>query len=119
MNDDRSGEASSSTETLVRITVIDREGASHPIEVPGDLGLNMMEVMKASGLPVEGTCGGIALCASCHSYVESGHDLPDPSDDELDMLDQVNDVEDNSRLACQIPVTTAIDGLVLKLAPEG
>lgn len=37
--------------------------------------------------PVEGTCGGMALCASCHVYVLSEQELPEPTDDELAMLD--------------------------------
>lgn len=105
-------------EGLVHLSIIDREGQEHPLDIPEDLGLNLMEVMKASGLPVEGTCGGMALCASCHCYVLSGPELAEPSDDEEDMLDQIATVEDNSRLGCQIKVDEAIDGLVVELAPE-
>jgi 2Fe-2S ferredoxin len=76
-----------------------------------------MELAKASALPVEGTCGGMALCASCHMYVTSKHDLPSPSDDELNMLDQAFFVEQNSRLGCQIKLTDEMDGLEVRLAP--
>lgn len=99
------------------VTIIDREGEPHEIEVPLGVDLNMMEVAKASELPVEGTCGGMALCASCHCYVESDHDIFDRSDDEEDMLDQAFFVEDNSRLGCQIKVTEDIHKLVVRLAP--
>lgn len=101
----------------IKVTIIDREEESHEIEVPLGVDLNMMEVAKASELPVEGTCGGMALCASCHCYVESEHDIYDRSDDEEDMLDQAFFVEDNSRLGCQIKVSEDIDGLVVRLAP--
>lgn len=110
---------SSKTTDTVHVVVIDREGVKHPIELPTSMGLNMMEVMKASELDVEGTCGGLALCASCHCYVRSDHDLPPPSDDEDSMLDQVPYVDDNSRLACQIKVTDGIEGLILELAKQG
>jgi 2Fe-2S ferredoxin len=60
----------------------------------------------------------MALCASCQVYVESGHRLRGPSDAELDMLDQAFHVRHNSRLACQIKVTEAIDGLVVRVAPK-
>lgn len=110
-------EETAADDTLIRLQVIDREGEGHDIDVPTDIGLNLMEVMKASGLPVEGTCGGMALCASCHCYVRSDHELPEPSDDELDMLDQALGVEDESRLACQIKISKEIDGLVVELAP--
>ena len=101
----------------INITIIDREGVDHEIEVPLGVDLNMMEVAKASELPVEGTCGGMALCASCHMYIESEHDIFDRSDDEENMLDQAFFVEDNSRLGCQIKITEEIDGLKVRLAP--
>ena len=99
------------------VTIIDREGEPHEIEVPLGVDLNMMEVAKASELPVEGTCGGMALCASCHCYVESEHEIFDRSDAEEDMLDQAFFVEDNSRLGCQIKITEKINGLKVRLAP--
>jgi ferredoxin-2, mitochondrial len=102
---------------IIQVTVIDREGASHVLEAPTNMSLNMMEVCKMYELPVEGTCGGMALCASCHCYVESEHTLSDMSDDEMDMLDQAFFVESNSRLGCQIRIKEEIDGLVVRLAP--
>jgi ferredoxin len=102
---------------IINVTVIDREGVTHELEAPTDMNMNMMEVCKAYELPVEGTCGGMALCASCHCYVLSEHDLSETSDDEEDMLDQAFFVEDNSRLGCQIKITEAIDGLKVQLAP--
>jgi 2Fe-2S ferredoxin len=102
---------------IINVTVIDREGVEHQLEAPTDMNMNMMEVCKAYELPVEGTCGGMALCASCHCYVLSNHELPEASDDEEDMLDQAFFVEDNSRLGCQIRITEEIDGLKVKLAP--
>lgn len=105
-------------EDLISITIYDRHDEKHEIQIPLGIDLNLMEVSKASGLPVEGTCGGMALCASCHCFVESDHELPEPSDDELDMLDTSPYYEDNSRLGCQIPISETIDGLVVRLAPE-
>ncbi|CAG0907281.1 unnamed protein product, partial [Cyprideis torosa] len=103
----------------INITVIDREGEEHLFEdVPTDLNLNLMELCKGNELPVEGTCGGMALCASCHCYIESDHELNPPSENEEDMLDQAFFVEDNSRLGCQIYLNDELDGLVIRLAPE-
>ena len=101
---------------IVNIKVTDREGVTHEIEAPTDMNMNLMEICKSYELPVEGTCGGMALCASCHMYILSGHDLSDPSDDEEDMLDQAFFVKDNSRLGCQIPITEDLEGLEVKLA---
>jgi len=101
----------------ITVTVEDREGKAHELEAPTDMALNMMELCKASDLPVEGTCGGMALCASCHVYVLTDHNLPDLSEEEEDMLDQAFYVEDNSRLSCQLPLTADLDGLHVRLAP--
>jgi len=104
-------------DNIIKLHVTDREGTEHNLEAPTDMNLNVMEVLKSYDLPVEGTCGGMALCASCHCYIESDHELSDASDDEEDMLDQAFFVEDNSRLSCQIRISDDIDGIQLKLAP--
>ena len=105
-------------EDLVKLEVLDRDEELHVIEVPSDLGLNVMEVCKASELPIVGTCGGMALCGSCHVYVLSDHELNERSDEEEEMLDELFSTEDNSRLCCQIRVDERVNGLKIKLAPE-
>lgn len=102
---------------MIHLTVFDRENQPHLLNAPTDMALSLMELCKAAELPVEGTCGGMALCASCHVYVLSGHDLPEPSDDELAMLDSAFFVQKNSRLGCQIKIREELDGLEVKLAP--
>jgi ferredoxin-2, mitochondrial len=103
---------------MIKITVIDREDVSHELDAPTDMGLSIMELCKSYELPVEGTCGGMALCASCHVYVLSDHPLHEPTDDELNMLDQAFFVKPNSRLGCQIKLNDdELDGLQLRLAP--
>lgn len=104
---------------IIKVTVTDRDGVNHELEAPTDMAMNMMEVCKSYELPVEGTCGGVALCASCHMYVLSDHDLPELSEDEENMLDQAFFVKSNSRLGCQIKITEEIDGLKVQLAPVG
>lgn len=104
-------------EDIITITVVDREGVTHELDAPTDMNMNLMEVCKSYELPVEGTCGGMALCASCHCYVESEHELPEQSEDEEDMLDQAFFVEENSRLGCQIRMKEELNGLKVKLAP--
>ena len=102
----------------IRIYVTDRENKRHELIAPTDMQMNLMEVCKAYELPVEGTCGGMALCASCQCYVESSHPLPERSDDEEAMLAEAFHVKDTSRLGCQILMTTELDGLEIVLAPE-
>jgi len=103
---------------LVRIEVLDRDDHMHHLEIPPDIGLNVMEACKANELPILGTCGGMALCGSCHVYVLSDHHLSNKSDEEEEMLDKLYTSKDNSRLCCQIRVDDRINGLRIKLAPE-
>lgn len=105
--------------SMIKVTVVDREGVAHELDAPTDMGMNMMELCKSAELPVEGTCGGMAMCASCHMYVTSDHELPEKSDDEEDMLDEAFHVNDESRLGCQIHLADALEGLVVTLAPVG
>lgn len=102
----------------IEIYIVDREGKTHELVAPTDMAMNLMEVCKSYDLPVEGTCGGMALCASCQCYILSDHQLADQSEDELAMLSEAFNVQDNSRLGCQIPITPALNGLKLELAPE-
>ncbi len=104
---------------IITVTIIDREGNSKEYEAPTDMNMNMMEVCKSYDLPVEGTCGGMAMCASCHCYVESSITLPEMSMDEENMLDQAFAVKSNSRLGCQLHITEQLDGLIVRLAPVG
>ncbi len=101
----------------ITIKVLDREGELINLQIPTDMGLNLMEACKAYELPVEGICGGMALCASCHVYVESNHVSLDRNNEEQAMLDEIDDVKENSRLGCQIPITPQLDGLLVHLAP--
>ena len=100
------------------ITVVDREGQAHKLEAPTDMAMNLMEVCKAYELPVEGTCGGMAMCASCKCYVLSDHELQERTPDEEAMLSEAFHVQENSRLGCQIPMEEKLEGLKVELAPE-
>ncbi|HAP71562.1 MAG TPA: ferredoxin [Cryomorphaceae bacterium] len=100
------------------VHIIDREGVQHDVAAPTDMNMNLMEVCQAHELPIKGTCGGMAMCASCHCYIESDHVLKEPSEDEEDMLDQAFFVEDNSRLGCQIFMKEKLEGLTVRLAGE-
>ncbi len=102
----------------INITVVDREGTEHQFSVPTDMNLNLMEVCKGFELPVEGICGGMAMCASCQVYILTNEHFGERNDDEEAMLDEAYFVEENSRLGCQIPITAELNGLKVVLAPE-
>ena len=101
----------------IKITVIDRSGKVHELEAPTDINMNLMEVCKSYELPVEGTCGGIAMCASCQCYILSNHPLEKKSPDEEAMLSEAFYVKENSRLGCQIQIDKKLDGLTVELTP--
>ena len=92
----------------ITLFITDREGKTHQVVAPTDMNMNLMEVVRAYELAPEGTigvCGGMAMCASCQSYVESDHLLPAQSADELAMLAEAFHVKENSRLGCQLFIT--------------
>lgn len=104
----------------ISIHITDRNGTEHHIAAPTDMNMNLMEVIRSFELAEEGTigvCGGMAMCASCQCYIESDHELPEMSYDEDLMLAEAFHVQDNSRLGCQIFMTTALDGMKVTLAP--
>jgi 2Fe-2S ferredoxin len=100
----------------INITVEDREGNVAELVAPTDMGLSLMEFLKASEYDVLATCGGMALCATCCVDVLEGEDkLNEMSDDEYAMLDTLPDLLPNSRLACQIQLSPAMEGLKVRL----
>lgn len=100
------------------VYAVDREGAEHTLQASADH--TLMEVLRDAGLPVEAICGGQCICSTCHIYVDSGWlDKLQPREiDEQVMVEDTGHYENNSRLACQIPYTEALDGIRLTLAPE-
>lgn len=105
----------------ITIHITDRDGVKHSVDAPTDMGMNLMELVRSYELAPEGTigvCGGMAMCASCQCYVRSEHELPEMTDDEEAMLSEAFNVEDNSRLGCQIQIHPELDGLEIELAPE-
>ncbi|KAF5272585.1 hypothetical protein FQR65_LT17352 [Abscondita terminalis] len=94
----------------------DREGTVKDVEIPTDINLSLMEILKASEYEILATCGGMALCATCHVQIlEGAENLSEPQDQELDMLDTLPDADEESRLACQIRLGNENDGLRIKI----
>jgi ferredoxin len=104
-------------ENTVTIWVEDRNGIKKELEIPTDMGLNLMEALKGDGYDIEATCGGMALCATCHIRVKKGiENLTEQGNEELDMLDTLPVIFDDSRLSCQIHISEEINGLEIQLA---
>jgi ferredoxin len=104
---------------MIIFDVVDRSGKTRTVEVPEEINLNLMEVLKASEYPILATCGGMALCATCQVEVAQGiENLPSPNDVELDMLDQLPKATAQSRLACQIKIHVNLNGAIFNLSAE-
>jgi ferredoxin len=101
---------------MINLLIEDREGNRAPVEIPEGINLSLMEVLKASEYDVLATCGGMALCATCHVQVLEGPEhFFIATDNELDMLDTLPNAGPDSRLACQIHISEDMDGMVFKL----
>lgn len=107
------------SENRAHLTIIDREGNTTQIQAPTDMGLSLMEFLKASEYDILATCGGMAMCATCCvDILEGGEQLPEMDDNEAAMLDTLPDLLPESRLACQLTLTKDLDGLTLRLHAE-
>jgi 2Fe-2S ferredoxin len=103
---------------MAKITYITHDGTAY--EVEAENGSTVMENAIKNGVPgIEAECGGACSCATCHVYVDDEWTslTGEPEPMEEDMLDFAYDVRPNSRLSCQIKVSDALDGLVVRV-PE-
>lgn len=103
---------------MAKIVFIEHNGTQHVVEA--EAGKSIMQVAVDNLVPgIVGDCGGCCTCATCHGYVEKSwcERLPAASDDEKMMIDGALHVEANSRLTCQLKVSEALDGIVIRL-PE-
>jgi 2Fe-2S ferredoxin len=105
-------------ENNIEIFIENEDGSTTTLDAPVDMGLSLMEFLKAMEYPVLATCGGMALCATCCiDVLEGAENLSQISDDEYAMLDTLPDAEPNSRLACQLKLNATMQGLRFKLHP--
>ena len=103
---------------MPKVHFINHRGQTRTVEAA--VGTSLMEAAVRNGVVgIEAECGGACACATCHVYVDEAwrDKTGKPTPMEEDMLDFGVDVRDNSRLACQIRLTAALDGLVVTI-PE-
>ena len=97
------------------INVTDHDGKIHQLEAT--VGFSLMEIIRDAGLDIEAICGGCCACATCHCYILSeNQNVPHKNDEEDGMLDQLFSLQENSRLACQIPLIKELDNITIKIA---
>ncbi|KAI1340820.1 ferredoxin [Xylariaceae sp. FL0016] len=98
------------------ITFIDKEDKEHKLAV--SKGDNLLDIAQANDLEMEGACGGSCACSTCHVIVldQDLYDkMPEPDDDENDMLDLAFGLQETSRLGCQVVMTPELNGMKIKL----
>jgi 2Fe-2S ferredoxin len=100
------------------VKVIDRDGKE--VELNAPKGSVLMETLRDMDDGVTAICGGMCSCATCHVYVDAEwvDKLPKIMSDETDMIKDLVSFRSNSRLSCQIPVSDALAGLKVTIAPE-
>ncbi len=103
---------------MIKINVAQANNDVKQIEVPTDISLSLMEVLKACEYPVQATCGGMALCATCHVEVLEGERFKQATDTELDILESLPEFSTCSRLSCQMRIDDEMDGILVKLRTE-
>ncbi|MFC4294587.1 2Fe-2S iron-sulfur cluster-binding protein [Novosphingobium tardum] len=104
---------------MPKLVVVNRAGEEKTVEA--DSGLSVMEAIRDNGFDeLLALCGGCCSCATCHVYVDADHagKLEPMSEDENDLLDSSDHRNEFSRLSCQIPLSDALDGLKVTIAPE-
>lgn len=105
---------------MPKITFIEADGQTKTIQAKANYSL--MEIALEHGIKgIDGACGGVVACATCHCYIhpdwQSKVEAEDneKTEEESDMLDVAFDERASSRLGCQIKVTDTLDGLVVAL----
>jgi ferredoxin-2, mitochondrial len=104
---------------MIRVRFISADGNSTRI-VEANPGDRLLEIAQNDGQPLEGTCEGQMACSTCHVIVSADDfdRLPKAREEEEDMLDLATGATRTSRLACQIILTEAMDGLTVRVPSE-
>lgn len=101
---------------MSHITIIDRAGQKREAALKGQG--NLMQLIRDAGLDeLQAICGGSLSCGTCHVYID-GADAGVPSEGEMDLLDSSPNRRPQSRLSCQIDMTSLPAGAMVTLAPE-
>jgi 2Fe-2S ferredoxin len=104
----------------IKIHVLNSDDSLTTVEAPTDMGLSLMEVLKSYEYEIPATCGGMALCATCHVEVIRGYENLKPiGDDEYAMLDTLPNITGTSRLSCQIRISEEINDITVKIKGDG
>ncbi len=102
---------------MSKVTFRYRDGTEHELEVED--GNTLMNAAFFEGLPgIEGICGGVAACGTCHVLVDEAWRVACGAPDRAEeaRLAQLASRQSASRLACQITLSPQLDGLIVTVA---
>ena len=106
--------------TDINIHIQNNDQTITTLQAPTDMGLSLMEFLKGNDYDILATCGGMALCATCHVSIVEGFDkLSEITDDEYAMLDTLPNITDTSRLGCQLKLADNMHDVVVKIMGDG
>lgn len=92
--------------------------AGEQAELEYSPGQSLMQLLAGFEDGVAAQCGGLMQCGTCHVYVMSTQDkLPPRSQQEADLLVELDSLAGSSRLSCQIVLQPEHDGLKVTIAP--
>lgn len=103
---------------MPKLRYVEHSGREHAVDV--ESGLSIMDGAVRHGIPgIDGECGGVCSCATCHVYIgpEWHSVLPTMTTLEEEMLEFTSARRADSRLACRLIVNDAFDGLTVNM-PE-
>jgi 2Fe-2S ferredoxin len=104
----------------IKINIQNDNNTITTLEAPTEMGLSLMEFLKANEYDIMATCGGMALCATCHVEVLNGYDqLPEIGNDEYAMLDTLPNITPTSRLSCQLRLNEGLDNITVRIKSDG
>lgn len=103
---------------MTKIIFVEADGSEKIVDAQN--GLSLLEVAHKNGVDLEGACEGSLACSTCHLIIDKEffENLPEPSEEEEDMLDLAWGLTHTSRLGCQIIVNDSLDGMKVKV-PTG
>eukprot|EP00898_Chlorokybus_atmophyticus_P000784 jgi/Chlat1/1706/Chrsp127S01936 len=106
----------SNDKSSIQVTFVDKDGTEQTVAWPS--GTSLLDVAHEHDIELEGACEGSLACSTCHVIVEDQEyydKMPEPTDEENDMLDLAFGLTDRSRLGCQIKSNLELNGLRVAL----
>jgi 2Fe-2S ferredoxin len=102
----------------MKLNVTNRSGTMQPLEFSS--GDTLMQLLREANIDIAAECDGNCVCATCHVYIDPSwlQSLGDVGEEEESMLDEACKPEDNSRLSCQLVLSSAQDGMAVVIAPD-